>query len=166
MIGSTSVSANGRTRVIRPRRRALATHRCARSEMVWFGPQLLSGGPGCPIRNWPDTNDANAARAANLKARRLFGQDQIEQSLVACPICAQYAIQLRSLTANHGQLFPLHVRKLPSQSLTSFVFQAGHASSILVTRSTASLLVNSLSRCPNYSNNQMTRMTRLAIRIP
>ena len=43
----------------------------------------------------------------------------------------------RSLTAIRGQPFPLHVRKPPSQSLTGFVFQAGHASSILVTRSKA-----------------------------
>jgi hypothetical protein len=30
----------------------------------------------------------------------------------------------------------LQIRKTPSQSLFGFVFQAGHASSILVTRST------------------------------
>ena len=35
----------------------------------------------------------------------------------------------------------LHVRKRPSQSLSVLVFQAGHASSILVTRSTAKSLV-------------------------
>jgi hypothetical protein len=42
-------------------------------------------------------------------------------------------------------------------------FQAGHASSILVTRSAASLLVNSVSLCPSYSNTQMTKITRLVI---
>jgi hypothetical protein len=57
---------------------------------------------------------------------------------VACPIRAQYAVQLRSLTAIEGQPFSLHVRKLPSQSLSVLVFQAGHASSILVTRSSTS----------------------------
>jgi hypothetical protein len=35
----------------------------------------------------------------------------------------------------------LHVRKRPSQSLSALAFQAGHASSILVTRSTSSFLV-------------------------
>jgi hypothetical protein len=54
---------------------------------------------------------------------------------VACPIRAQYPAQPRSLTANRGQPFSLPVRKLPSQSLSVLVFQAGHASSILVTRS-------------------------------
>jgi hypothetical protein len=34
-------------------------------------------------------------------------------------------------------LFPFHVKKPPSRRLTGFVFQAGHASSILVTRSAA-----------------------------
>ena len=62
----------------------------------------------------------------------------------ACPIRAQYAAQLRSLTANHGQHFPLQISKPPGQSLFGFVFQAGHASSILVTRSTAKGLVNNL----------------------
>jgi hypothetical protein len=57
---------------------------------------------------------------------------------VACPIRVQYAVQLRSLTALEGQPFSLHVRKLPSQSLSVLVFQAGHASSILVTRSSTS----------------------------
>jgi hypothetical protein len=42
---------------------------------------------------------------------------------------------VRSLTAIRGQLFPSRVRKPPCQSLSGFVFQAGHASSILVTRS-------------------------------
>jgi hypothetical protein len=54
---------------------------------------------------------------------------------------AQYGAQLRSLAVNRGQPFSLHVRKLPSQSPSVLVFQAGHASSILVTRSRASLLV-------------------------
>ena len=54
---------------------------------------------------------------------------------VACPIRAQYPAQPRSLTANRGQPFSLPVRKLPSQSLSVLVFQAGHASSILVTHS-------------------------------
>jgi hypothetical protein len=43
---------------------------------------------------------------------------------------------LRSLMAIQGQPFSLHVRKRASQSSTVLVFQAGHASSILVTRST------------------------------
>jgi hypothetical protein len=41
-------------------------------------------------------------------------------------------------------IFPLHIRKAPSQSLSGFAFQAGHASSILVTRSAASSLVRRL----------------------
>jgi hypothetical protein len=40
--------------------------------------------------------------------------------------------------------FLWRVRKSPSQSLTGLVFQAGHASSILVTRSGTSLLISSL----------------------
>ena len=39
---------------------------------------------------------------------------------------------------------------------TTATFQAGHASSILVTRSTALLLISSLSVRPNYSNTQAT----------
>jgi hypothetical protein len=66
----------------------------------------------------------------------------------ACPIRAPNLAQLRSLTAIQGQPFPLHVTKLPSQSFKGLVFQAGHASSILVTRSSASLLVNSLFSLP------------------
>ena len=58
--------------------------------------------------------------------------------LVACPIRAQYPAQLGSLTASHGQPFPLNATKPPSQSLAVLAFQAGHASSILVTRSTTS----------------------------
>jgi hypothetical protein len=50
--------------------------------------------------------------------------------------------------ASHGQPFSLHVRKSPSQSGSVLIFQAGHASSILVTRSAASALVNSLSTVP------------------
>jgi hypothetical protein len=46
--------------------------------------------------------------------------------------------------ASRGQPFPLQIGKPPGQSLFGFAFQAGHASSILVTRSTSSLLVNSL----------------------
>jgi hypothetical protein len=66
-------------------------------------------------------------------------------------------------TCGHSRLFgvrsfPLHVRKPPSQRLFGFVFQAGHASSILVTRSVASLLVNSPSAVPSYSNTQMKRI--------
>ena len=45
-------------------------------------------------------------------------------------------------------------------------FQAGHAASILVTRSTAKALVRSPSACPSYSNKQITRMARLVMRIP
>jgi len=44
-------------------------------------------------------------------------------------------------------------------------FQAGHASSILVTRSTSSLLVRSSFNVSKYSNNQITRMTGLVIRV-
>jgi hypothetical protein len=69
-------------------------------------------------------------------------------------------------TGDHGQPFPLQVRETPGQSVSVLVFQAGHASSILVTRSASSLLVKSLSGPSNYSNNRMTRMTRLAIRFP
>jgi hypothetical protein len=50
--------------------------------------------------------------------------------------------------AIQGQTFSLHVTKSPSQSVSVFVFQAGHASSILVTRSIASPLVNSHFRWP------------------
>jgi hypothetical protein len=39
------------------------------------------------------------------------------------------------------QHFPLQITKPPGQSLFGFVFQAGHASSILVTRSKAMALV-------------------------
>jgi hypothetical protein len=59
----------------------------------------------------------------------------------SCPI-------LRATAVTHGyswSAFPLQTRKPPSQSLAGFVFQAGHASSILVTRSavfTASQLRN------------------------
>jgi hypothetical protein len=42
-------------------------------------------------------------------------------------------------------------------------FQAGHASSILVTRSRASHLVNALPLRSSYSNTEMTRITRLVI---
>jgi hypothetical protein len=69
---------------------------------------------------------------------------QIEHHTVACPIRAQYTVQLRSLRAIEGQPFSLHVRKLPSQSLSVLVFQAGHASSILVTRSAVKALVKGL----------------------
>jgi len=51
-----------------------------------------------------------------------------------------------SLTTSHGQPFPLHIGKTPSQSLSGFVVQAGHASSILVTRSTAKALAGGLLR--------------------
>jgi hypothetical protein len=44
------------------------------------------------------------------------------------------------------------------------IFQARHACSILVTRSTSSLLVSPHSACPNYSNTQMTKPTRLVMR--
>jgi hypothetical protein len=66
--------------------------------------------------------------------------------------------------ASHGQPFSLHVRQSPSQSFKGFVFQAGHASSILVTRSSASLLVNSpfalpqLFEQPDDKNNQAGHM--------
>jgi hypothetical protein len=87
-----------------------------------------------PVRGWPDTNDVQRRLFSKFESKDSpFGQGQIEQSLVACPIGAQYVAQQRSFMANHGQPFPLHVRKTPSQSLTGFVFQAGHASSILVT---------------------------------
>jgi hypothetical protein len=79
------------------------------------------------------------------------------------PICAQHVAQLRSLTVTHGQPFPLRISKSPDQRLTGFAFQAGHASSILVTRSKASPLVNALSRRPSYSNTEMTRITRQVI---
>jgi hypothetical protein len=78
------------------------------------------------------------------ESRSIRFKAKIEQSLVACPIRAQHCAQLRSLTAIRGQPLPLHVRKPPSQSLTVLVFQAGHASSILVTRSTAKSLVMSI----------------------
>jgi hypothetical protein len=82
---------------------------------------------------------------------------------VACPIRAQTPAQLQSVAATHGQPFSLHVRKLPSQSMTGCVFQVGHASSILVTRSRASPLVNALSLRSSYSNTEMARITRLVI---
>jgi hypothetical protein len=47
----------------------------------------------------------------------------------------------RALAATRGQPFPLHVSKPPSHSLWHFAFQAGHASSILVTRSIGKALV-------------------------
>jgi hypothetical protein len=95
---STSASAGGCTRLIRPRRSALAAAKCARSEMVWFWPYPLSGGPG-----WPYSRLARHERAQRCLFRKfeskgsLFGQGQIEQSLVACPIRAQYAVQLHQL---------------------------------------------------------------------
>jgi hypothetical protein len=74
----------------------------------------------------------NEAHSATLQARGLHSvQGQIEQWLVAGPIRAQYCAQRRSLMASHGQRFPLPVRKPPSQSLSGFAFQAGHANSIL-----------------------------------
>jgi hypothetical protein len=59
-------------------------------------------------------------------------QDQIDKWLVAGAVRAQYPAQLRSLTANHRQPFPLRSRRPPSQSLTVLIFQAGHASFTLV----------------------------------
>jgi hypothetical protein len=115
------------------------------------------------------THCASAQRGAgrHFAARVLHSvQGQFEQWLVACPIRAQYCAQRRSFMANHGQRFPLDVRKPPSQSLSGFAFQAGHASSILVTRSTAKGLVSSLLTCPSYSNTNITRMTGLVICIP
>jgi hypothetical protein len=100
------------------------------------------------------------ARTDGWRTGQGDGEVQIEQRVVACPIRAQYSAHSRSLTANYGQPLPFLIRRPPSQSLTGFVFQAGHASSILVTRSRSSLLVNSLSLCPSYSTTQMTRMTR------
>jgi hypothetical protein len=47
--------------------------------------------------------------------------------------------------------------------LVGLAFQAGHASSILVTHSSASALVKALSLRPSYSNKEMTRITRLVI---
>jgi hypothetical protein len=121
---------------------ALTAARCAPIGGGLFGPHPLSGSPACAIRGWPDTNDPQRPPLRQFEGRDSpFGQGQIEQSLVPCPIRAQYGALLRSLTANHGQHFPLHVRKLPSQSPTVLVFQAGHASSILVTRSMAIALV-------------------------
>jgi hypothetical protein len=59
-------------------------------------------------------------------------QGQIERSLVACPIRAQYRAQLRYLMAIRGQLFPLHVRKPPNQGFEGFVFQAGHLYFVII----------------------------------
>jgi hypothetical protein len=84
----------------------------------------------------------NEPRAATLQAAGLIrSRANSNNDLPRAPIRAQYGAQLRSLAVNHGQPFPLHIRKLPSQSITVLVFQAGHASSILVTRSTAFALV-------------------------
>jgi hypothetical protein len=88
---------------------------------------------------------------------------KIEQSLAVCPIRAQNPAQLRSLTAIQGQPFSLHVRKLPSQSRSLLVFQAGHASSILATRSTASFLVRSTFSLPNIFEHSGDNMIRLVM---
>jgi hypothetical protein len=95
---SILVSAGGRTRLSRPRRSSLAAAKCARSEMVWFGPHPLSGVLDGPVRAWPDTNDIQRCLFRKFESKgSLFGQGQIEQSLVACPIRAQYAVQLHQL---------------------------------------------------------------------
>jgi hypothetical protein len=54
----------------------------------------------------------------------------------------------------------LHVRKLPSQSISVLVFQAGYASSILVTRSTAKGLVSSLLNMPKLFEHQHNKNDR------
>jgi hypothetical protein len=91
----------------------------------------------------------NDARSATVQAGGFHsGQANRTTTFAACPIRAQYSVQSRSLTAIRGQSLPLHVRKPPSQSLKVFVFQAGHASSILVTRASASLRANSLFNLP------------------
>jgi hypothetical protein len=82
----------------------------------------------------PGFSEPHARSVSLLTSVNVKGQ--FEQWLAACPIRAQYSEQLRSLMASHGQPFPLHIRKTPSHSVKGFVFQAGHASSILVTRST------------------------------
>jgi hypothetical protein len=76
------------------------------------------------------------------------GQGQIEQPRVACPIRAQYPRTFGHSWLVMVSLFPLHVRKMPRESMMGFAFQASHASSILVTRSRASYLVNGAFTAP------------------
>jgi hypothetical protein len=96
---------------------------------------------------------ATTCNSGSMRGRRLpehlaikkylFGfHGKLEQLLAACPIRAQNPAQLRSLTANHGQPFSFACKETASQSVSVLVFQAGHASSILVNRSTATALVN------------------------
>ena len=62
---------------------------------------------------------------------------KIEHPRPACPQRAHNRHDGRSPTVNHGSSTPRLISKMPSRSSARFVFQAGHASSILVTRSTA-----------------------------
>jgi hypothetical protein len=125
-------------------RSALAAARCARSEMACFGPHLLSGSPTCVIRGWPDTNDAQRRPFRQFEARTLHsGEAKSNSHLSRAQFVPNRARNCGHSWLVHGQPFSLHVRQSPSQSFKGFVFQAGHASSILVTRSTSSRLVNS-----------------------
>ena len=87
--------------------------------------------------DWAQTTLEKAPSATLLAGCLHSVQAKSNRHLTACPIRAQHSAQPRSLTAIRGQPFPFHVKKPPSQRLTGFVFQAGHASSILVTRSAA-----------------------------
>jgi hypothetical protein len=142
--------------------RRAAEHRCEFSSRVQQRrrrPPMLKRTSGSLIA--PPLSAAQAGRFASNSSPF----DSRPNRTMACrmPNSCPIPAQPRLLKANHGQRFPLQVTKTPSQSLPVLVFQAGHASSILVTRSTASALVNSLSTCSSYSNTQMRRITKLVI---
>ena len=71
----------------------------------------------------------------------LVRTQELLDATVNARVGAQAAAAPAILQVSQNAVKFLHVKKPPSQSLTGFVFQAGHASSILVTRSTAKALV-------------------------
>ena len=83
---------------------------------------------------------------------------RIEQGRQACPHRAHNGRDGRSLPVTHGSSIPPLIRQEPSHSLVQLVFQAGHASSILVTRST--------SRKPTAQGNPRGRLSRPSGRRP
>ena len=78
---------------------------------------------------------------------------------ISCPI---YAVQLRSLVANDGQPFPLHARKLPSQSVPVLVpswsceFDSRHPLQCIAPNQV-------IFNLPKLFETQVTRITKLVI---
>jgi hypothetical protein len=114
-----------------------------------YAKRILTQLPSAEVERAPDSLTALQRRSTTpapslCKQEVSFGRGLIRTMTCrvpnSCPVW-------RATTVTHGysgSAFSLHLRKLPSQSITVLVFQAGHASSILVTRSMASPLVTAV----------------------